>query len=54
MREDWVFEGHEITQSRVIMIGVQHDYDQIRAAPAPEAGLEVMAQYTRAAAAAKR
>lgn len=53
MRPDWVFEGHEILQSRVIMIGVQHDYDELSAAPDPAAGLEVMRQYARAAAAAK-
>lgn len=54
MNPDWVFRGHEISQSRVIMLGVQHDYDEMRAAPDPPAGLEVMTQYTRAAAAAKK
>ena len=54
MCPDWVFEGHEINESRVIMLGVQHDYDEIRSAPDPQAGLEVMTQYTRAAAAAKK
>jgi len=50
---DWVFEGYEISQSRVIMLGVQHDYDQIRNAPEPVAGLEVVAQYARAAVVSK-
>ena len=53
MRPDWVYEGREIAQSTVIMIGVAHDYDAIATAPEPHAGLEVMTQYTRAAAAAK-
>jgi ferredoxin len=53
MCEDWVFEGHEITQSRVIMLGVRHDYEAIATAPEPEAGLEVVRQYARAAAVAK-
>lgn len=53
MSPDWVFEGHEISQSRVIMLGVQHDYEAIATAPAPSAGLEVVDQYIRAAAAAK-
>lgn len=53
MCDSWVLEGHEITHSRVIMLGVQHDYDEISQAPDKTAGLEVMAQYTRAAAAAK-
>lgn len=54
MRPDYVFEGHDIPHSRVIMIGVQHDYAEIQTAPAPRAGLEVMTQYSRAAAAAKQ
>lgn len=53
MNPDWVFEGHDIQQSRVIIVGVQHDYDQISEAPKAMAGLEVMAQYARAAKAAK-
>ncbi|HBS51335.1 MAG TPA: (Fe-S)-binding protein [Rhodobacteraceae bacterium] len=53
MSPDWVLEGREITQTRVLMLGVAHDYDAISQAPAPEAGLEVMAQYARAALAAK-
>jgi len=53
MRPEWVYEGHEIPQSRVVMVGVQHDYEEIRTAPDPEAGLEVMTQYARAAGAAK-
>ncbi|WP_127113546.1 4Fe-4S dicluster domain-containing protein [Shimia sediminis] len=53
VRGDWIMEGHEITQSRVIVLGVVHDYGEISQAPDPAAGLEVMAQYGRAAAAAK-
>lgn len=54
MRPEWVYENQVVPQSNVIMIGVQHDYDAICTAPEPEAGLEVMAQYARAAAAAKK
>lgn len=53
MHPDWIVDGHAVAQSRVIMIGVVHDYDEISKAPDPQAGLEVMAQYTRAAATAK-
>ncbi|MFC3612250.1 4Fe-4S dicluster domain-containing protein [Lutimaribacter marinistellae] len=53
MRPEWVFEGFEIPQTRVIMLGVQHEYERIATAPEPTAGLEVMAQYARAALAAK-
>ncbi|MBE1282919.1 MAG: 4Fe-4S dicluster domain-containing protein [Rhodobacteraceae bacterium] len=50
---DWVLEDFEATLPRVVMIGVQHDFDEISKAPEAEAGLEVMEQYRRAALAAK-
>ncbi|MEX0339744.1 MAG: 4Fe-4S dicluster domain-containing protein [Arenibacterium sp.] len=53
MREEWVFRGETVPQARVIMLGVQHDYEMIATAPDVTAGLEVMNQYCRAAAAAK-
>ena len=53
MDSAWVFEGQQITQSRVIVAGVQHDYDRISLAPAPQAGAEVIHQYGRAALVAK-
>lgn len=49
----WAFEGVEIKHQNIIMLGFQHDYDNISKAPAPEGGLEVMQQYMRAAAGAK-
>lgn len=52
MRPEWCFEGADLPQSRVIIAGVQHDFDEISKAPDPEAGAEVMLQYHRAAAAA--
>ncbi|MFW8595301.1 4Fe-4S dicluster domain-containing protein [Cribrihabitans neustonicus] len=54
MRADWVFEGQQVTQSRIIVLGVQHDYAEIAKAPEPEAGAEVIRQYGRAAGAAKQ
>lgn len=53
MNRDWVFEGHDIPQPRVIILGVQHDYDRIATVPEATAGLEVVDQYIRAATAAK-
>ena len=53
MTPDWAYKGNHVPQSRVIVLGVQHDYDAIRTAPEAPAGLEVVNQYTRAAAAAK-
>ncbi|KMW60640.1 iron-sulfur cluster-binding protein [Candidatus Rhodobacter oscarellae] len=54
MQPEWVFEGHEIAQSRVIIAGVQHDYSEIARAPDAVAGVEVMRQYNRAADVAKK
>lgn len=54
MSDDWVFEGFEIHQSKVIMLGVQHDFDAISTAPDVTAAVEVMAQYGRAGKAAKQ
>ena len=50
---DWVIEGFDVTLPKVVVIGVQHDYGQLSHAPEPEAGLDVMEQYRRAAHAAK-
>ncbi|MEL7114238.1 MAG: 4Fe-4S dicluster domain-containing protein [Pseudomonadota bacterium] len=54
MNPDWVMEGEDLAFSRVIMCGVQHDYDTIAEAPDIPAGLEVMRQYGRAALVSKR
>ncbi|MEX0280936.1 MAG: 4Fe-4S dicluster domain-containing protein [Arenibacterium sp.] len=54
MCEEWVFVDETVSNSRVIMLGVQHDYETIASAPEATAGLEVMRQYGRAAAAAKK
>ena len=54
MNPDWAYDGQDVPQSRVIVVGVQHDYDQISTAPEDSAGLEVVRQYTRAGAAAKK
>jgi epoxyqueuosine reductase QueG len=50
---NWLFDGHDTPFRTVILLGVVHAYDAISTAPAPTAGLEVMRQYQRAAAAAK-
>jgi epoxyqueuosine reductase len=52
----WVFEGFEIAEEWVVVLGFAHDYDEISQAPAVpgrlNATLEVGRQYTRAARAA--
>jgi len=49
----WVYEGQQAPQSRIIVLGVMHDYDAIATAPQATAGAEVVRQYGRAAAGAK-
>ena len=53
MTPDWVFEAETVRQSRIIMLGVQHDYAEIVRAPEAAAGLQVVEQYKRAAVASK-
>ena len=50
---DWAFEGVDIKYENIIILGFQHTYDEIEKAPQPEAGVEVMRQYKRAAYGAK-
>ena len=54
MKQEWVFEGQETTFKTVIMVGVHHDYEELKHAPEFRAGIEVVRQYGRAAAAAKK
>ncbi len=54
MRNEWCYENRSVAQSRVIMLGVQHDYARLNQAPEVEAGAEVIRQYGRAAHAAKQ
>ena len=54
MKKEWVFEGQETTFKTVIMVGVHHDYEELKHAPEFRAGIEVVRQYGRAAAAAKK
>ncbi len=53
MRPEYLTEGATTPESRVLMIGVAHDYEEIATAPETRAGAEVVRQYGRAGAAAK-
>ncbi len=33
LKDEWLFERHNLSQKWIIMIGVAHDYDQIKHAP---------------------
>lgn len=53
VRPEWVFEGHEVTQPWAIMLGLQHDWEALRTAPADTAAAEVILQYARGMKVAK-
>lgn len=52
----WIYDGYEIAEPWVVMLGVAHDFDKIREAPSTRDNLtcqaEIRTQYTRAARAA--
>ena len=50
---EWTFDGCEVDRKWIIMIGVAHDYEQIKKAPGNESGAEVIRQYGRASKASK-
>jgi ferredoxin len=50
---EWSYDGYEIKRKWIIMIGVAHDYEQIKKAPDNYAGAEVIRQYGRASKATK-
>jgi epoxyqueuosine reductase QueG len=53
MRPEWIFDHEDTAFSTVIMLAVQHRYEELRHAPAARGGKDVTRQYCRAAAAAK-
>ena len=53
MNPAWTFDDSSVDFEQIIMIGVAHDYDEIKKAPEAAAGAEVIRQYGRAAKAAK-
>lgn len=54
MQPHWVFEHQETEFGTVIMLGVQHDYEELKHVPETRGGIEVTYQYCRAAEAAKK
>ena len=54
LRPEWVFDHHETEFGTVVMLGVQHEYDELKHVPHTRGGIEVTRQYCRAAAAAKK
>lgn len=53
LRPEWVFDHHQTSFSNIVVLGVQHSYDELKHVPATRGGIEVTRQYCRAAAVAK-
>jgi len=51
---EWIFDHEETTLPNLVMLGVQHDYDELQHVPALQGGKDVTRQYLRAAACAKK
>ena len=54
LRSEWVFQGFEIKQQWVIVMGVAMDYAELSTAPHPRSIAEVVRQYGRGTQVAKR
>lgn len=54
LQPEWIFKGQSSDFQNIIMLGVQHDYEELKFAPEFRAGVEVVRQYGRAAAASKK
>jgi len=52
-KPEWTYEGVKLDYKWAIMLGFSHDYEQMKAAPEPAAGAEVVRQYGRATKASK-
>jgi NAD-dependent dihydropyrimidine dehydrogenase PreA subunit len=50
----WVFEGYDVSEPWLIVLGVAMEYDRLSTAPAVTAGVEVMEKYNRGTRAARK
>lgn len=53
VNRDWVFEGHEVSQPWIVVLGVAMEHAKLATAPAYTAAVEVLAQYARGTYAAR-
>jgi len=53
LKPEWTYEGVTLDYQWAIMLGVAHDYEQMKTAPKAPAGAEVVRQYGRATKACK-
>jgi epoxyqueuosine reductase len=58
MRNDYVYDGYEVSDKFIIIIGVAHEYEQMKTAPStledPSSAVEVARQYNRGARAVSK
>lgn len=58
MQDTFIFDGYEVDEPRIVMIGVAHNYDKLKRAPSSAEDMDsfgdVMDQYNRAARVAAR
>jgi len=54
LRSEWVYDQKQTDLPTVIMLGVQHDYEELRHVPELRGGKDVTRQYVRAAIVAKK
>ncbi len=54
LRPEWVYDHLETSFETVIMLGVQHQYDELRHVPELRGGIDVTRQYYRAAVVTKK
>ena len=47
MRAEWVFEGHEVSEPWVVMLGFHPDYEVFKTVPEVEGALETLVTYNR-------
>ena len=53
MQPQWVYDGFEVSQRFIVMLGVAHDYERMKTAPEEPSFAEVVTQYARGNRAAK-
>ncbi len=53
MRPEWVFQGHEVKQKWIVVLGIAMDYETFKGAPDPKAAAEIHVQYGRGIRTAK-
>ena len=47
MKQEWVFEGFQVNEPWLIMLGIAQDYEKIATAPEYTSNMEVLDQYNR-------